>query len=93
MYEFERMRKFAEEADFGGYNVEPNEVQMLARNQLRCLWTAYCIIADLEPDTLRYDEQLKELWMAVIENRQLLGSTDEFDDIDCFDMWIGEYLC
>lgn len=95
MYEWERVKNFVRCSDFGGeeYNKEPNEIEMLQRHQLRCLWTAYCILGDLEPDTAGYDNRIMELWETVIENRKVIGSNDEFDDFTCFDLWMGELLC
>lgn len=94
MYEWDRIKRFAESEDFGGgYNEAPGACQMLAREQLRCLWTAYCILYDIDPDTLGYDQRIAELWNAVISNRELVGSNDEFDDETCFDLWMGALLC
>ena len=94
MYEWDCIKRFAQSEDFGGeHNFSPNADQMLAREQLRCLWTAYCILYDLEPDTRGYDQRIAELWDAVISNRELVGSRDEFDDETCFDLWMGAMLC
>lgn len=62
------------------------------RWQLRSLWTAYCILADYEVDTLPYDNNIARVWDAVIENRNLAGSSDIFDDFDCFDEYMCEHL-
>lgn len=95
MYEWSSIIKFAETNDFSGdgYNVEVSPSEMLSRNQLRSLWTAYCILYGLEPDTYGYDARLGALWDAVIENRVVKGSNDKFDDFTCFDLWMGEFLC
>lgn len=91
MLDLEFIELFARSNEFG--RELPGGCEMLAREQLRSLWTAYCIVRDLEPDTLMYDVQLRELWMALIENREIYGSSDVFDDVDCFDMYMGELLC
>lgn len=93
MYEWDCIKRFAETEHFG----EPGEAigagELLAREQLRCLWTAYCILYDIEPDTKYYDVGINEIWNAVISNRKLVSSNDVFDDFECFDLWMGAMLC
>lgn len=49
--------------------------------QLRALWTAYCLHADIKVDTGTYDSQLAELWNAFIEPGW--KSFDDFDNFMC----------
>ena len=92
MYEWDVIKRFAETERFG----EPWEVigdgELLAREQLRCLWTAYCILYGIEPGTKYYDVGINEIWSAVISNRKLVDSNDVFDNFECFDLWMGEML-
>lgn len=93
-HDWERIKKFVRYSDFGGgANAEVSESEMLQRNQLRCLWTAWCILQDMEPDTAKYDNGVLMLWCAVIENRDIADSEDTFDNFDAFDLWMGELLC
>lgn len=57
----------------------------LARNQLRALWTAYCLHNNLDVDTAGYDVALMGLWTLIDEHAgpdlEKAGWTcyDEFD--------------
>lgn len=53
----------------------------LYSEQLRSLWTAYCLHHSLLVDTREYDSELLELWMTIEEG---LGTT-VWSDFDCFD--------
>ena len=50
----------------------------LSRDQLRCLWTAYCFHHNLDVDTSGYDEDLNELWDAMGEPNR-----EGFDNFMC----------
>ncbi len=58
--ELEFLLNFAEGTDF--------EESSTVRNQLRALWTAYCIHADLNPDTFDYDQDIMSLWVTLCDN-------------------------
>lgn len=77
-------------------------------NQLRSLWTAYCLRYDLDVDTSAYDKDLLSLWReiedACKEDEQETAETDDPDDEDLplmavchtydeFDLYMGEFLC
>lgn len=57
----------------------------LSRNQLRCLWTAYCFHHRLDVDTLGYDHDLIDLWNIIEEK-------DKWIDFDIFDNFMCKYL-
>lgn len=79
--EVEYMKKFASETDFS-FEV--------CRDQLRALWTAYCLHNGLDCDTGRYDNALLELWHTVEESERDTADWSNFDD---FDLYMGRYLC
>ena len=57
----------------------------LTKEQFRAVWTTYCIMFDLEPDTAEYDNKLLEIydhyWCFTVK------------DYDEFDLYMGEFLC
>lgn len=57
----------------------------LACNQLRSLWTAYCLHHGLDVDTREYDRGLLEIWtqVAVVE-----GDTANWSDYDSFEIFM-----
>lgn len=61
----------------------------IGRNQLRCLWTAYCIHHGLEVDTSGYDIDLFGLWGIMMEEE---SETEGWRDYDSFDNFMCEYL-
>lgn len=84
--EFAYILDFAKTTDFY-YEV--------TRDQLRSLWTAYCIHCKYECDTYSYDTQLSQIW-DVISKREGVKS-DEIcpwsdGNFDLFDMFMGELL-
>ena len=80
--EFAYILQFVKEA-------EDLDTNMVARQQLRSLWTAYCLHAGYDADTAAYDEHLSRLWDEVISHRDIEGSNDVFDDYECF----GDFMC
>lgn len=50
----------------------------LEQEQLRALWTAYCLHKDLDCDTRDYDEALGRLWF-IIANAGIVDYVHEFD--------------
>lgn len=61
----------------------------LSRDQLRCLWTAYCLHHGLDADTSGYDYDLMDLWNATAENEP---ETADWSDYDNFDNFMCKYL-
>lgn len=78
--EFEYMRKYADGADFSAD---------VCREQLRSLWTAYCLHQNLDCDTGRYDIDLMRLWEAV---RDTEPDTTDWSDYDSFDGFMCRQL-
>ena len=50
----------------------------LGRDQLRCLWTAYCLHHRLDADTSGYDNDLMELWNTTAEDEPETADRDDF---------------
>lgn len=61
----------------------------LIRDQLRCLWTAYCLHHGLDADTSGYDNDLKDLWNAIAKDEP---ETADWDDFDSFDNFMCRFL-
>ncbi len=59
------------------------------RDQLRCLWTAYCLHHGLDADTSVYDNDLLELWNIMVEDE---SETADWSDFDGFDNFMCKYL-
>lgn len=74
------MMKFASESFFD---------DELARDQLRMLWTAYCLHTNRIVDTVDYDSDLMALWNAVSECET---ETADWSDFDSFDLFMCKYL-
>lgn len=60
-----------------------------ARDQLRCLWTAYCFHHGLTVDTSGYDSDLADLWNVMAEDEP---ETADWSDRDSFDGFLCRYL-
>jgi len=55
-------------------------------DQLRSLWTAYCLHHNLDPDTAQYDNAAYNLWEAVEAtepNNAFYSNFDSFDNFMC----------
>ena len=78
--ELEFVKDFSREAYFD------TEV---CRDQLRSLWTAYCLHNDLMVDTAAYDEDILELWSVVSLGEE---DTAEWSDFDSFDDFMCAHL-
>jgi len=63
-----------------------NEV---CRDQLRCLWTAYCLHCDIEVDTDRYDSNLLQLWGWLLKTEE---DTADWSGYESFDNYMCRYL-
>ena len=61
----------------------------LGRDQLRCLWTAYCLHHGLDADTSGYDNDLKKLWNTMAEDEP---ETADWSDYDSFDNFMCRFL-
>ena len=77
--EMEYLKEFARQNCFDGENI---------RDQLRCLWTAYCFHDGLDVDTLGYDNDLFALWGIMMEETETGG----WKDYDSFDNFMCKYL-
>lgn len=78
--ELKYLKKFAEQSYLG---------VAVFREQLRCLWTAYCLHNCWDCDTSTYDNDLLALWQSVAENGP---DTEDWDDFDSFDLYMCRYL-
>ena len=56
----------------------------ICRDQLRALWTAYCLHHGRTVDTGSYDNEISELWSAVAETESDTGDWCGFDSFDNF---------
>lgn len=61
----------------------------LSRDQLRCLWTAYCLHHGLDADTSGYDRDLLELWNVTAEEE---AETADWSGHDSFYNFMSRYL-
>lgn len=79
--------EFASEIDDIKYMVEfYSDIRF---RQLHCLWVAYCIKHDQEPDTYNYDNGMKELFSILCKKNPQVFTWDFFD---AFDMHMAEHL-
>ena len=69
--------------------VESYLIEELARDQLRSLWTAYCLHHNLDADTAEYYEDFAQLWKVVSESGD---GTSEWSDFDSFGNFMCRYL-
>lgn len=78
---FEFVLDFIKEADFG-FDV--------CQEQLRYLWTTYCLRNDQYPDTYDYDNDIRDLYRIVNQNTTNCWvnsseyNTDGFEEFDKF---------
>lgn len=72
-----------------GYVAESCFDEEICRDQLRILWTAFCLHHDLWVDTHAYDCYLLELWEHLQETSD---GTSEWEDFDGFDNFMCAYL-
>ena len=56
--EFDFIKEYIKENDLGN---------TICLEQLRCLWTAYCLHNRYECETSSYDHELDELWTEVCD--------------------------
>lgn len=56
----------------------------LTKEQFRAIWTTYCIMLDLSPDTAAYDNKLLEIY-----NNYWCFSVANYDE---YDLFMGELL-
>lgn len=78
--ELDFLRSFIRESCF--------DVEVL-RDQLRALWTAFCLRRNYDVDTLQYDTTLRELWNVLQETGD---GTADWSDFDSFDNFMCVYL-
>jgi len=74
--EFEFLREFAASNTFS---------YPTAREQLRALWTAYCLHNDIDVDTRNYDNGISALWLEMTED-------DGWQSIILFDVFMSRHL-
>lgn len=85
--EFSYILRFAEKEDLS-YEV--------CLNQLRSLWTAYCLHHDLTPDTAKYDTDIAMVWGVISQNDTSPWNDDDKEGthgFELFDLSMGAYLC
>ena len=63
------MDKIAEFDFLTAYAAENGLDAEICRDQLRVLWTAFCLHHDLNVDTYAYDRYLFELWQEIQDIR------------------------
>lgn len=72
----------------GKHNADNMLADLLTENltmeQFRAIWTTYCIMLDLEPDTSVYDNKLFEIY-----NNYWCFGTDDYEE---YDLFMGELL-
>lgn len=61
--------------------VESSFENELSRDQLRCLWTAYCFHNNLDADTYEYDGDIRALWNAIAAQEP---DSADWHDLDSF---------
>lgn len=76
--ELEYIKAFAKESHFD---------EDLCRDQLRCLWTAYCFRHNLDVDTAQHDTDLMSVWEVVDE-----PDCCDWHDFDTFGNFMCRYL-
>lgn len=79
-YELEYIKEFVTEYRFD---------DTISRDQLCCLWTAYCLHFDQEVDTAEYDSTLMELWNSVAESDSV---TSDWNDYESFNNFMCKYI-
>ena len=52
--------------------------EIVVMQQLRCLWTAYCLHQNLDVDTAEYDNRMMEMWNVMQENESAPYSSLEY---------------
>lgn len=66
----------------------------IVREQLRALWTAYCLHHRLDCDTGPYDSDISNVWFASVEpSASAFDDSDDFHSFDSFDLYMGALLC
>lgn len=78
--ELQYIHSFVQESDFG-FEV--------CRDQIRSLWTAYCLHHGLDVDTSSYFNELHGLWEVLEETEP---DTADWSDYDSFDDYMCRYL-
>lgn len=74
---FKYLAKFAKSMVLG---------ETIGCRQLRALWTSYCIVNNMQPDTQKYDAEIFSLWEIVQTDIWIGTSFDEFDEFMCEDL-------
>ncbi len=69
--EYEYILEYIESSD--------NLDEMVVMQQLRCLWTAYCLHQDLDVDTAKYDSRMVDMWNVMQENESAPYSSLEYE--------------
>jgi len=74
--EFLYLKNYVKESNFG---------EDICQEQMRCLWTTYCLHNNLTVDTIDYDNDLLSVWETAegIGNRSTFCTYDDFDDFMC----------
>lgn len=76
-----------EELDYILAFVEENTFDAeISCQQLRSLWTAYCLHHGLDVDTRDYDDDMSTIWSVMSENEEDNAYWSDFDSLN-------NYLC
>lgn len=59
--------------------------EVVTKEQFRAIWTTYCLMLDLQPDTAEYDNKLLEIY-----DNYWSFSVKNYDE---YDLFMGELLC
>lgn len=61
--------------------------------QMKALWTAYCLCNDMEPDTAAYDSEAAAIWQRVMEKCPNSVWSRKSDSFEAFDLYMCSALC
>lgn len=85
-FDFKMLKELCTDAaSLGGWDVP-------ARYQILSLWTAYCLIYKLSPDTYSYDTKLHEIWQLILKQINSTARIPLIEELKTFDDF-DEFMC
>lgn len=87
----EFVKCFCEYQDIINFVKNEDVTEKIILQQLRCLWTAFCIRYDGMVDTGTYDSEFNELYDVLIESCPALP--DNMKDKEEFYNFMCEFMC